>query len=184
VRVFLACCVEPEAAQRLYAALEPLRRLYAGPAYRATPPDNYHVTLRFFGELNEGEVDRIGRHVEPVADAAARIDCRTTSLLALPNARRPSVIGLSVESAGRIEELALRVNGVLEEDFGPPDKPFKAHLSVIRCRRGARFKAFAPDLECRLTFARIALLRSDPASDGPRYSVLRAFQLGTGGGVC
>lgn len=183
VRVFLACCVEAEAAQRLYAALEPLRRLYAGPAYRATPPDNYHVTLRFFGELNEGAVDRVGRNVRPVAKAASPIDCRTTSVLALPNARRPSVIGLAVESTGRIEALAAQVNRVLDEGFGPPDKPFKAHLSVIRCRRGARFKAFA-DLEFRLTFARIALLRSDPADDGPRYSVLQEFQLAAGDGAC
>jgi 2'-5' RNA ligase len=184
VRVFLACCIEPDAAQQLYAALEPLRRLYAGPAYRATPPDNYHVTLRFFGELNQDEVDRVALCVRPVADATARIDCRTTAVLALPSARRPSVIGLSVESAGRLEALASHVNCVLDEDFGPPDKPFKAHLSVIRCRRGARFKSFAADVECGLTFARIALFRSDSADDGPRYSVLREFRLGTGDGAC
>jgi len=184
VRVFLACCVEPEAAQRLHAALEPLNRFYAGPAYRATPPDNYHVTLRFFGELNQDEVDRVERRVRPIAAAAARIDCRATALLALPNARRPAVIGLTVESAGRIEMLASHVNRVVSEDFGPPDKPFKAHLSVIRCRRGARFEALPEDLNFELTFARIALFRSDPADDGPRYSVLQEFQLGTGGKTC
>ena len=187
MRVFLACCVEPEAARRLYAALEPLRRLYAGPAYRATPPENYHVTLRFFGELKQDDVDRVGRCVEPVAGAAAPIDCRTTSLLALPNARRPSVIGLVVESGGRVEALAAHVNRALDADFGPPDKPFKAHLSVIRCRRDARFDAFAAGFESGLTFARIALFRSDPAGDGPRYSVLRAFRLGRaalGGDAC
>lgn len=184
MRAFLACCVEAEAARQLYAALEPLRRLYAGRDYRSTPPDNYHLTLRFFGELRPDDVDRVGRNVRPVAEAAARIDCRTTSLLALPNARRPSVIGLSVESAGRIEALASEVNRVLDEDFGPPDKPFKAHLSVIRCRRGARLKAFADDLEFGLTFARIALFRSDPADEGPRYSVLQEFRLGAGDAAC
>lgn len=182
MRVFLACCVDRQAAQRLYAALEPLRAVYSGPAYRATPPENFHVTLRFFGELNEADVERVARRVQPVADAAAPIDCRTTSVLGLPNVRRPSVVGLAIESAGRIEALAARINHALDEDFGPPDKSFKAHLSVIRCRRGARFKAFAEQLDCALTFADVALFRSDPANGAPRYGVLRTFPLGSANG--
>lgn len=188
MRVFLACRVDSQAAQRLYAALEPLRRVYSGDAYRFTPPDNYHVTLRFFGELNEADVERAAQHVQPLADTAAPIDCRTTAVLALPNARRLSVVGLSLESGDRIEALAADVNRVLDADFGPPDKLFKAHLSVIRCRRGARFRPFVEPLDFGLTFTSIALFRSvSGGADRPHYSVLRDFPLGRaiqGDGPC
>jgi RNA 2',3'-cyclic 3'-phosphodiesterase len=178
VRTFLACCIDAAAAAQLYAALEPLRHGYRGGAYRWTPAENYHVTLRFFGEIEPRDAERVVEIVRPIATLHQPIECRTAAVQPLPGARQPKVIALSIESAGRVEALAAEVNAALEDDFGPPDKTFKAHLTVIRCRRGARFVAPAGAFEYPLTFTSLALFESETSGNGPRYTPLQTFRLG------
>lgn len=179
MRVFLACVVDRTAADRLYAELEPMRRVYAGASFRWVPPANYHVTLRFFGELTAAELDRAARLVEPTAGAASAFEGRAVSARPLPYARRPNVIVLPIESSGRLEALAADLRVAFDDDFGPPDKPFKAHLTVIRCRRGARVGRPAVELAFPLSFDSLALFESTAASGAPRYTALQTFPLGT-----
>ncbi len=154
-----------------------MRRVYADTAFGWIPPANYHVTLRFFGELTTPDIDRAVRLVEPVAAAASSFEARAVSARPLPNARQPNVIALPIESSGRLEMLAAELGHALNDDFGPPDKPFKAHLSVIRCRRGGRL--IAPiDIALPLAFECIALFESTTGKGAPRYTAQREFPLG------
>ena len=78
----------------------------------------------------------------------------------------------------RLEALAADVAVALHAEFGPPDKPFKAHLTVIRCRRGARFIEPANALDFPLRFTHIALFESTAGNGAPTYTPLREFRLG------
>jgi RNA 2',3'-cyclic 3'-phosphodiesterase len=176
LRTFLACAVDAKAAAAIYDALAPLRDALREPAFRWIDPRNYHVTLRFFGDLTRGQIDSAVRSVEPIAATIAPVDCRVGALLALPNARRPNVLAFGLDSDGSLERIAARANAAFERDFGAPDKPFKAHLTVARCRRGARFTT-AATLDFALRFDRIALFESSQAPTGVRYAPLEAFAL-------
>jgi 2'-5' RNA ligase len=178
VRIFLACSVDRATADRLHADLGPMRRAYRSAAYRWVPPANYHVTLRFFGELNAAQVDCAVQLIEPVASAASRFDARASSARPLPNRSRPNVIVVPIESSGRLEALAADCSRVLNGVFGPPDKPFEAHLTVIRCGRGARFIEPPDDVDFPLAFTRIALFESTAGNGAPKYTALREFHLG------
>jgi 2'-5' RNA ligase len=178
VRVFLAGHVDRNAADRLHAGLESMRRAYTGPAFNHVPPANYHVTLRFFGELTRAQVDTAVRLIEPVAIAAAPFDGYAASARALPNRRRPNVIVLPIESSGRLEALAADFGLALSTAFGPPDNSFKAHLTVIRCRRGARFIETQNAIAFRLAFTHVAMFESTAGNGVPIYTALREFRLG------
>ena len=178
MRVFLACAVDHRTADRLWRDLEPLRRAYSGTAYKWVPPANYHVTLRFFGELDADQVDRAVTLIEPVVTVAPRFEGRASSARPFPNRRRPNVIVLPIESSDRLEALAADCGRVLNDAFGPPDKPFKAHLTVIRCRRGARFVEAADTLDVPLAFTHVALYESAAGNGAPKYTALREFRLG------
>jgi 2'-5' RNA ligase len=180
VRVFLACRIEAPDAAHVHAALEPFHRIYTGEAYRFVPSTNYHVTLRFFGDLPRAAVDRVVELIEPIAVAAAPIHCRTAAPQPLPPTRRPSVIVLPIGSAGRLEQLAATCNDVLAPEFGPPDKLFKAHLTVIRCRRGAKFVAPARDLVVPLLLRSAVVFESTSFDGAPRYTPLWQRRLGGG----
>ena len=179
MRAFLAGCIDPAAARQLHAALQGVRQLYRGAAYRWVDAANYHVTLRFFGELDAADVDRVLRCVPAVAVRHSNIVCTTGALQALPDARRPSVIALSIESAGCLEALAADMNAAVAADFGGPDKPFKAHLTVMRCGRGARFLAAPAPVEWPLLISSVALFDSATSGAGPRYTPLATFRLGS-----
>ncbi len=176
MRVFLACCIDGDTAAQLSAALARHADRYHGGGYRWITPANYHITLRFFGDLTQRQVDRVVELVRPVADCAGGIQCRALSLQPLPTARRPSVIALPIDSAGRVDGLAARLNAILESEFGPPDQPFNAHLSVVRCRRGARFLGATGNLDFSLNLAGVALLESRLSSEGSRYRPLWRFR--------
>jgi 2'-5' RNA ligase len=155
-----------------------MRPAYLGAGYKWVPRANYHVTVRFFGELNADQVDRAATLIESVALATLPFDGRASAAKPLPNRRKPSVIVLPIESSGRLESLAADCARVLNADFGPADKPFKAHLTVIRCGRGARFKETAALVDVSLSFAHIALFESTSGNGAPTYTPLREFQLG------
>ena len=154
-----------------------MRRTYRGPGYRWVLPANYHVTLRFFGELNAAEVDSAAALVEPIAVATQPFEGRARSAQPLPNKRKPSVIVLPVESSQRLESLATECAHVLNGAFGPPDRPFKAHITVIRCGRGARFIAADDPIDFELSFTRVALFESTSGSGAPTYTPLNEFRL-------
>ena len=163
---------------QLYAALEPLRGIYTGSAFRWVPPSNYHLTVRFFGELPSTAVAAIDALIGPIADAAGPIRCVAAAPQPLPRTRSPSVIALPVASDARVEQLAALCNAALVGEFGPPDKPFKAHVTVVRCRRGARFVESPNDFAFSLALTRLVLFDSSSSKAGPRYTPLREYRLG------
>ncbi|HTO57821.1 MAG TPA: 2'-5' RNA ligase family protein, partial [Pseudomonadales bacterium] len=83
----------------MFEALRAYRAEFAEPACRWIDPGNYHVTLRFFGDLTRDRIDRAARAIAPVAAASAPIDCRVDAFLALPNSRRPTVLALTLASS-------------------------------------------------------------------------------------
>lgn len=178
MRAFLACRIDTGDATRLHAGLEPFRQIYKSRRFGWTPSVNYHVTLRFFGELSQVAVDHVWRLVEPIVAATPPLDCRATAPQPLPNARRVKVIVLPIDSDGRLEQLAMQCNDALATEFGPPDKPFRAHLTVIRARPGARLTESTQDLVVPLVLSSVAVFESTLLSGRPRYTALRERRLG------
>ena len=142
MRVFLACRLAAADAAQLQGALETLKREVAAARFRWIAPANYHVTLRFFGTLTEEVVDDVCRLIEPVvAGVRLPIACRVAASLALPSWSRPAVLALELESAGMLEDLAAACDAVVAPRYGAADHPFRAHLTVARCRRPRRMMA-------------------------------------------
>jgi len=142
LRTFFA--VELDAGARAYAAALS-KRLEAAPggdAIRWVPSENLHVTLRFLGPTPSEKVPNlvasVGRETAEQASFAARLG----ELSALPSARRPRVLTLTVDSDGRLEALSSAVErGVVRMGFEPEQRPFRAHLTLGRRRNGRTIRA-------------------------------------------
>jgi len=150
------------------------------PAFRWTPAENLHLTIRFVGGVERSVV-------EPVADALvdrppAAFDLELGSLGTFGRGPGARVVWLGLQSgadgaaavAARVEEECLRAGLVGEH------RPFRAHLTLARAR--ARYGASLPDLPAPPSLEQwradeLILYASRLTRSGATYEVVRTLRL-------
>lgn len=122
----------PEAPRQ---AIQDLRRDLRGA--RWTPPDNLHLTLRFFGEVDEARAAAIEERLGEVTGPPPAL--QSTGLIVLPSRRHPRVLAVAFERAPmllslheQIEENARALN------FEPETRRFRPHVTFARLKRTDR----------------------------------------------
>jgi 2'-5' RNA ligase len=187
IRAFLALPLPDDLAGPAEEVQRALRDRLGREAVRWVPPESFHLTVRFFGDLGPAEVGRARAVIDEVAamQGFAPMPVRLGALSAFPSPARPQVLWLGVDSGGIVEAFVIHLEALLEKaGFGPPDKPWKSHLTLGRVARGARLargwerSVSCPGAEGRLE--RIALMRSELGPGGARYTVVAVAAAGTG----
>jgi RNA 2',3'-cyclic 3'-phosphodiesterase len=141
---------------------------------RWTKPEQWHVTLRFLGQVGEGDVDALSAALAGVA------------------ARQPQVhalVGPHVDRFGRgilmvpvsgLDALAADTVGSTASFGEPPDpRPFRGHLTMARAARGrgdVRPLAGAPT-SCSWPVDELTLVRSTTSPTGASYDVIGRWSL-------
>jgi RNA 2',3'-cyclic 3'-phosphodiesterase len=154
---------------RVLDEIERLRRPER-PGVRWTRRDQWHVTLRFLGEVDDP------------APVAAALD-------AAPLRRCEALVGPRVRALGR-QVVCLPVSGleglaqaVVEAtaEFGQPpdDRRFRGHLTLARLRRPARPSGLTGGvIEDSFPVTDVRLIRSHQTDGGSRYEDLHIVRLG------
>ena len=140
---------------------------------RWTTPSQWHVTLRFYGQVEEAEVEALSYALAGVAGRNAR--CTATvgpevarfgrGIVQVPVAGLDALAGDTVRSTATFGE--------------PPEtRPFAGHLTLARARRGGDVRPLtgAP-IDCSWTVDELTLVRSTTSRDGATYDVLARFPL-------
>ena len=167
MRLFVAVWPSAEVVSALRALPRP-----AVPGLRWTTEDQWHVTLRFFGEAE----------VEAAAEALAsvRFGSRPEAVMG-PSVGRFGDSILHVPVAGLDELAAVVVAATADMGRPPPDRPFRGHLTlgrVNRGRAGLRPLVGTP-LAGRWEVGELTLVASRLGREGARYSVVRRVPLPT-----
>lgn len=180
MRLFVAVTVPPTPRAVLADGVAPLRQRYR--AVRWTPPGNWHLTLAFLGETSTGERLRAqvalasaARVAQPCAIAIdgrlGRFGDRVLwAVVATPDGRLP-VLALAVSAALRGTGLAI------------DDRPFRAHLTLARARRGRPVprppvRLDSPSLPVAWTASTVALVASQRGQGGSTYRTVASWPLG------
>ena len=152
MRLFVALRPPPVAVRHAAAAVDVVRAAQAGP--RWVPAERWHLTLAFYGEVAERDLDRTARRVGRAVAGSASMD------LALAGAG----------SFGR-RALWLGVTGGAEEGDGA------AADSVARLRALARALSREPHPRAYRPHLTIARLRADtdPAAAGAAVAALAGY---------
>ena len=158
-------------------------------ALRRTPVESLHLTLAFLGDRPLGDVERIERAIEEVAEYPIMLELEgpvvcprrgAARFVALPTSSNPVL--------ARGSELAeiLAFEGL----YKPPKQAFWPHVTVarVRSREGSSDRPEIPS-EPRPTAAygwfdavRISLYRSELQPEGSRYAPLAQVELPRRGG--
>jgi 2'-5' RNA ligase len=177
-RTFAAIEIADEAKERIGRFITQLRAQPGARDLKWVDPRIMHITVRFFGDLDRKQLGKARDAVRSLDLAWDPPSLSFGAVGAFPNPRRPQVVWIGIEDPdGRLRELAATADRAIRVvGFGPADKPFVAHLTLARTRRGER----APDLSeivggltppsGPLTIRSITLFKSDLRPEVPLYT--------------
>ena len=188
LRLFVALTLPEVVKEQLAKAQAELRRALGESSARWARAEEFHLTLRFLGNV---EAER----VQPLADSisAACRDIRALRLRAsgvgfFPNARRPRVVWAGIaDAADTLPVLHERIQQAtnpftLEE----PEQRYASHITLGRTpgigqRESAKLAEAAGTMANRnfgeWTASEVHLVRSELSPKGSRYTSIQLFPL-------
>jgi len=181
VRLFIAVRPPEPVLDQVADLVERLRRsaLARGDdAVRWTTREQWHITLRFLGEVAEPEpvvtvLDQLGSSAVGATEATLgpQVEQLGRQVLCLPS--------------GGLDELAAGVVAATAALGQPPDdRAFRGHLTLARIRRRARRSRIVGSdedqgagIDARWPVGEVVLVRSHLGRGGPRYEDLHVHSL-------
>jgi len=150
---------------------------------RWTRPGNWHLTLKFLGDVEESQVDDIKGVLSAIEFPA--FDMRSGDCGCFPDMERPRVIWKGFrKGARRCEALAGAVEDALEPlGFEREKRPFKCHLTLGRVKQRKRddwegcLHAAGQESWPGFTVDRFVLWRSELNPGGAVHTVFGEFML-------
>jgi 2'-5' RNA ligase len=148
---------------------------------RVTPPQNWHITFRFLGNIGAVVYERFLAGLD-TSDLGDPFRVGLGSLGAFPGARKASVIWVGVSKG---EERLRQLAEVCEEaaqtaGLSPNERPFHPHLSLSRVRPpqdARRLVDQVPALGLEWHCKSVVVYRSHLGRDGARYEPLETLSL-------
>ena len=182
MREFLAIPL-PETLRRAAAASRDVLAA-EGDGWRFVRDEGLHLTVRFLGDVDPSRREVLDTAWKKATQGTGRIALRLRGAALFPATGRPRVLWLGLEDEtpdGSLARLADRVERAARaQGFSPEDRPFAAHVTLARARRGARV-AIPPvdrvgDLGAFVA-ERLVLYRSEPDRGGSRYHEEASYPL-------
>ena len=104
-------------------------------------PEDYHITLKFLGNLDETEQPRLVEAARPIAEGTKALAIRAASFGGFPSMRDPSVLWAGVQLSPELDTLAAHLDQAMARvGFRADRRRYQPHITVARCRlRTARF---------------------------------------------
>ena len=135
IRAFLAIEPPEEVLAAVTRLQEKLKAEIAGKVSWTRPQGN-HLTLKFFGNIDSNDMEKIGAAVKNKLAAVSSMMLKIEKIGVFPDLRRPRVIWAG--TTGDIEKLTMLQNK-LDVDFAglgfpPENRPFRAHLTLGRLK--------------------------------------------------
>jgi 2'-5' RNA ligase len=140
MRLFIGVAPPDDLRAEVAALTGPMRDV--APRLKWVDPALYHLTLQFLGEIDEDKKAALAGAL-PELSAREPFRIQLGNLMTLPRGNRARVIALSVaEGFAELESLARAVFRLTKSKRIPRERrPFKAHLTLARSRRGENIPA-------------------------------------------
>jgi len=184
IRTFIAIDPDKDSTDKLVQFSGMLKPSLRGEV-NWTKRDNLHFTLKFLGEISVERVEKAIDTLQVIAELYNRFQVSIGGIGFFPDMKRPRILWVGArEGREEMERLANLVENEFENiGFGRESREFKAHLTLARIK--SPFIKIDPkaieDLSvqtiCNFEATNIILYRSDLLPSGPRYTIIKTFDL-------
>jgi len=185
IRTFLAIELPRPLLLKIEEVLGDLRSSQAD--VRWVNPENLHLTIKFFGNIDESKIEPIVQSVDRLVQETPAILLRVKGMGAFPNLRNPRVIWLGFsEGKESLNSFQKKLEREFKKiGFSPEERPFHPHLTLGRMRssRGKedllrRMERYREEEFGEIQAEKVILFKSDLRPSGPIYTPLREIRLG------
>ena len=136
IRAFIAVEITPPTIERITALIDQLIPRLS--KVRWVGPNNFHLTLKFLGNIDESQIEPIGAALTEALRPFPRLTINVKGLGVFPNPERPRVLWVGLVGSG-LTLLQSHVESALTPlGIAPDVKTFTPHLTIGRWRQGAR----------------------------------------------
>jgi 2'-5' RNA ligase len=136
IRAFIAVEIAPQIVERISAVIAELAPRLAG--IRWVGAGNFHLTLKFFGNIDERQVDAIATALTEALRPFPRLTINAKGLGVFPDPRRPRTLWVGLFGS-QLSLLKTKVESALTPlGFAPEQRAFTPHLTIGRWRQGER----------------------------------------------
>ena len=146
---------------------------------RWTKPEQWHLTLKFFGEVSEDALPHLIEAIGRATRETGRVESWLEDLGAFPNVGRARVLWAGLADPElKLKTLAERIGSECEY---PPEERFQAHLTLARLKTPQSLRKLIErhrPLEWdRSPFVvdKVTLVRSRLGREGAKYSPVAEF---------
>jgi RNA 2',3'-cyclic 3'-phosphodiesterase len=184
IRAFLAINLEPQVIDKICRSIDDLRE--RTPAVRWVPPTNLHLTVKFFGDIEEAQVEPIAIALQDQLELFPRFTINAKGLGVFPERGRPKILWVGL-TGNELAGLAAKVqSSLLPLGFAPEQRSFTPHLTIGRWRDSDRApRTLKQELErwrdCTFGHSvvnEVILMQSVLKADAAVYHRLKVISLG------
>lgn len=147
---------------------------------------NYHLTVKFLGEVNGADLPLIKKNLRQAADSCPSFNLSVDGVGFFPNRMRPRVLWLGIRGElDKAEFLGERVDAYLATAGFEEEKNHQFHLTLGRVRNDSRIDELLKiaehmaEREKLVSFKvdRIHLMQSNLSPGGPAYTIMETYEL-------
>ena len=147
-------------------------------------PETLHLTLKFFGTVQEAMAQALVPALATASDGIGAIPLSCTGIGSFPPGRRARVIWMGIDAPGALELLQDALErACVPLGFPIEGRPFRPHITLGRVREEDTLPARAIESlddapEIPFLAEQLVLFRSQPGPGGSVYRELYTFPLG------
>jgi 2'-5' RNA ligase len=195
VRLFVAIPMPEEIRAKVLPAQAELEKAASKARVRWTPPEQFHLTLRFLGNVPSVQVDALTNALRCACSGFKPLRLRAAGIGFFPDAKYPRVVwvgltnttGTPTPQPDELAALQQTVQGACQQFTSEPaDKKFSGHITLGRIkainRHGAQALSKAAASMTGRSFGEwaaedIELIRSELTESGARHQTLKKIPL-------
>ena len=187
-RLFIAVAIPEDVKAKLAEAQSELRRAMPEHGVRWTPREQFHLTLRFLGDVEKERVEALGEALRAACRGFGALHLQADRVGFFPDLHRPRVAWAGVRDREERLPVLQQVVDAATGDFTsePKEERFTGHVTLARIKAIARPEAealgkakagLAERFFGQWTIGHVELMRSVLSPHGATHSTLEAVAL-------
>ncbi|HXR47100.1 MAG TPA: RNA 2',3'-cyclic phosphodiesterase [Candidatus Limnocylindrales bacterium] len=191
LRLFVAIAVPDAIREEMIRVQHQLQPLAPRGVVRWTKPEQFHLTLRFLGDVSSDCLAALQESVRAVCSGEPALHLQAQGVGFFPKARSPRVIWIGItDGENRLVDFQRKIEDAVQPfSAGPGGERFAGHVTLGRFKQSkwldinsltARADTMKDSTFGEWTVREVEIIRSELLATGSRYTQLAAIRLGTG----